>query len=103
MQENGNKAIVRRFVEDYQTGGDERALAELVAPDVLDHARAPGSAPGVEGVRQLFDAFRAAFPDFRARIDDQVAEDDKVVTRWRARHTPGRARSAPSNGQEVRD
>jgi predicted ester cyclase len=73
--------VVRRFVEEYQTAGDERAFAELLHPDVVDHSRPPGIAPGAVGVRQQFDGFRAAFADFRATILDQVAQDDKVVTR----------------------
>jgi predicted ester cyclase len=75
------KDLVQRFVDEYQTGADERALDELVHPDVLDHSRPPGVAPGIEGIRQQFDGFRAAFPDFRATILDQVAEGDRVVTR----------------------
>jgi predicted SnoaL-like aldol condensation-catalyzing enzyme len=76
-----NKQVVRRFVEEYQTGASEKAFAELLDPDVVDHSRPPGIAAGAEGVRQQFDALRAALPGFRARILDQVAEGDKVVTR----------------------
>jgi predicted ester cyclase len=75
------KTVVRRFVEEYQSGADEHAFAELLHPDVLDHSRPPGIAPGAEGVRQQFDGFRAAFAGFRAEILDQVTEGDKVVTR----------------------
>ena len=75
------KDLVRRFVDEYQTGADERAFDELVHPDILDHSRPPGVAPGAEGVRQQFNGFRAAFPDFRATILDQVADGDRVVTR----------------------
>jgi predicted ester cyclase len=75
------KEIVRRFVDEYQTGADDRALAELMDPNVVDHSRPPGVALGAEGVQQQFDTFRAAFADFRAEILDQIAEGDKVVTR----------------------
>src|SRR5688572_27793764 len=75
------KDVVRRFVEEYQTAADDRAFDELMHPDVLDHSRPPGIAPGAEGVRRQFDGFRAAFGGFRATILDQVAEGDKVVTR----------------------
>lgn len=90
------KTVVRRFVDEYQTGADERAFAELLHPDVLDHSRPPGIAPGAAGVRQQFDGFRAAFDGFRAEILDQIAEGDKVVTRkvFRGRH------SASFNGVE---
>ena len=73
--------VVRRFVDEYQTAASESAFAELLDPDVVDHSRPPGIAPGAPGVHQQFDGFRAAFPDFRATILDQIAEDDKVVTR----------------------
>jgi predicted ester cyclase len=75
------KEVVRRFVDEYQTGGSDEAFAELLAPDVVDHSRPPGIAPGAEGVRQQFDGFRATLEDFRAEILDQLAEGDKVVTR----------------------
>ena len=52
------KDLVRRFVDEYQTGGDERALDELVHPDVLDHSRPPGVAPGAEGIRQQVNGVR---------------------------------------------
>jgi predicted ester cyclase len=81
MNEEQNKQVVRRFVDEYQTGASASAFEELLDLDVLDHSRPPGIAPGAEGVRQQFDAFRTAFPDFRATILDQVAEGDKVVTR----------------------
>src|ERR1700730_8743746 len=75
------KETVRRFVDEYQTGADERALEELMHPDVIDHSRPSGVAPGDEGVRQQFDALRAAFPDFHDTILDQIADGDKDVTR----------------------
>jgi predicted ester cyclase len=75
------KDVVRSFIDRYQTGGDDRALEELMHPDIVDHSRPPGVALGAEGVRQQFDGFRGAFSDFRATILDQVAEGDKVVTR----------------------
>jgi predicted ester cyclase len=81
MHAEANKQVVRRFVDEYQTAADEQSFAELLHPDVLDRSRPPGIAEGAAGVRQQFEAFRAAFPDFRAVIHDQIAEGDKVVTR----------------------
>lgn len=75
------KDIVRRFVDEYQTGGSETAFAECLDANVIDHSLPPGIAPGAPGVHQQFDGFRAAFPDFQATILDQIAEDDRVVTR----------------------
>jgi steroid delta-isomerase-like uncharacterized protein len=102
MSEQINKEIVRRFVDEYQTGGSETAFAELLDPDVVDHSLPPGISPGAEGVKQQFDGFRAAFPDFRATILDQVAEGDLVVTRkvFHGTHR-GELGGIPPSGREV--
>jgi steroid delta-isomerase-like uncharacterized protein len=102
MPEEQNKQIVRRFVDEYQTGASESAFEELLDQAILDHSRPPGIAPGAEGVRQQFDGFRAAFPDFRATILDQVAEGDKVVTRkvFHGTHK-GDLWGIPATGREV--
>ena len=81
MQEQRNTQIVRRFVDEYQTDGDETTFAELMDPGFVDHSRPPGIAEGPEGVKQQFDLFRGAFSGFRAEILQQVAEGDLVVTR----------------------
>jgi predicted ester cyclase len=81
MHAEANKLVVRRFVDEYQTAANEQSFAELLHPEVVDRSRPPGIAEGAEGVRQQFEAFRAAFPDFHAVIHDQIAEGDKVVTR----------------------
>jgi predicted ester cyclase len=81
MHAAANKLVVRRFVDEYQTAANEQSFAELLHPEVVDRSRPPGIAEGAEGVRQQFEAFRAAFPDFHAVIHDQIAEGDKVVTR----------------------
>jgi len=74
------KDVVRRFIDEYQSGGDPAALTRYLDPEVIDHSRPPGIAPGAEGVRQQFDGFRAAFSGFRAEVLEMLAEDDKVVT-----------------------
>jgi predicted ester cyclase len=102
MQAERNKEVVRRFVDEYQTGASESAFAELMHLEILDHSRPPGIAPGADGVRQQFDGFRAAFPDFRATILDQIAEGDKVVTRkvFHGTHE-GDLWGIPPTGREV--
>jgi predicted ester cyclase len=102
MQAAESKRIVRRFVDEYQTGASDAAFAELLDPDVVDHSRPPGIAPGAEGVRQQFDGFRAGLPDFRATILHQVAEADLVITHkvFHGTHT-GELMGIPPTGREV--
>lgn len=75
-----NKTIVRRFIEEFQNGGNESAAEELLAADFVDHSPFPGVSPDREGVKRLFAALRQAFPDLRAKIHDQLAEKDRVAT-----------------------
>lgn len=98
-----NKALMKRFIADYQVGHDEATLAELVADDFVDHSALPGLPPGRAGVKVLFDMFHAAFDGFRAEVHDQLAEDDKVVTRksFHGRHV-GEFLGIAATGRDVR-
>jgi hypothetical protein len=42
MDTTRNKALICSFIDEYQTGADERALRRTVHPDVVDHSRPPG-------------------------------------------------------------
>ncbi|HZN19116.1 MAG TPA: ester cyclase [Micromonosporaceae bacterium] len=98
-----NKALMQRFISEYQTNHDDAVLYELVADDFVDHSASPGLPPGREGVKAAFDAFHAAFAGFRAQVHDQVAENDRVVTRksFHGRHIGEYLGVAPTD-REVR-
>ncbi len=97
-----NKALVRRFVEEFQMRGDVAVCAELVAPDVVDHSAPPGIPPGRAGVVALFDGFRTAFAELRIEIHDMLAEGDQVVSRKtvHAKHV-GDFMGMPATGRTV--
>ena len=80
-----NKALVRRFYAEIDAG-NLAAMDELVAADFVDHdpPPIPGLPPGLDGLKQAFQIFLQATPGTHEVID-QVAEDDLVVTRIRAR------------------
>ncbi|MGH2921728.1 MAG: ester cyclase, partial [Gaiellaceae bacterium] len=42
---------------------------------------------GPDGFKENISAYRAAFSDARITVDDQIAEGDKVATRWTGRGT----------------
>jgi predicted ester cyclase len=85
-----NKVLVRRFLEA-QANADPDALEELLAPDFVDHSLQPDQSPGREGFILSVAEEPAIFSNLRAIIDDQVAEGDKVTTRftWRRIHDRG--------------
>ncbi|HMF03374.1 MAG TPA: ester cyclase [Acidimicrobiia bacterium] len=97
-----NKAIVRRFVEEYQSQGDETVADEILADDFVDHSPFGPFPPDREGVKQLFAALRRAFSDLHAVVQDQAAEGDKVWTRKTFHGTnDGEFMGMPPTGKKV--
>ena len=82
----GNKAVVLRFVEEVVNRGDTRLLADLVAAQHVRHAP-DGDLYGSEGVRIDVAEWRSGFPDLRLEVEDQVAEGDRVASRFVLRGT----------------
>lgn len=83
-----NKALVRREAEEIFSKGNLDAAEELYAPDYVGHEpTTPEDIRGIEGARQFAAEFREAFPDLRITVEDQVAEGDRVATRFTSRGT----------------
>jgi steroid delta-isomerase-like uncharacterized protein len=94
------KALVRR-VEEELSRGNLDIVDDLFAPDFLSHTPSK-EVHGREEEKRLIASLRNAFPDLRFSIDDQIAEGDKVVTRWTATGThKGEFVDTPPTGQEV--
>ena len=81
MSAESNKILVRRLVDEAQSRGNIAVVDELMADDFVDHTPFPGVPPTRDGVKMLFSYLRTAFPDLHVRGDEQVADDEKVVTR----------------------
>lgn len=83
-----NKVFVRRFFETMDSGNWDE-LRALMHPDhIFNFPLAPGPLDREAHVG-LCVMFRGAFSDIRHGIDDQIEDDDKVVTRGtvHVRHT----------------
>jgi predicted ester cyclase len=94
-----NKLKVRLFIEAVLNEGRLELIDDLVAADYVGHVPcAETEVTGPEGVRRLVSSHRRAHPGLHIKIDDQVAEDDRVATRWQATATasPARATSQPA-------
>ena len=81
-----NKALMRRGIEEVWNGGNFDVVDELIAGDYVGH-QPPIENHGPAGVKRYFAMLREAFPDIHFTIEDQIAEGDRVVTRWAARAT----------------
>jgi steroid delta-isomerase-like uncharacterized protein len=75
------KSLMRRFVDEFQSQGDEAVADELLADNFTNHTAPPGMAPDKPGVKVYFAAFRRAVPDLHAQVHDMLVDGDKVVTR----------------------
>ena len=96
------KTIVRRLVDEVQTGGDFAVFDELMDPAFIDHTPSPGFPPTRDGARQLYHAFRNAFPDMVATIEFQTGEGDLVTTRKTYKGTQkGEFLGIPATGRTV--
>ena len=71
-----NKAIVRRWIDVYNTHNLD-SFDEFIAPDYVDHTNKVDR----EGLRQLFIMGFTGFPDWHETIEDIIAEGDKVWIR----------------------
>jgi steroid delta-isomerase-like uncharacterized protein len=75
------KSLMRRFVDEFPSKGDEAVADELLADIFRTHTAPPGMSPGKQGVKAYFAAFRRAVPDLHAQVHELLADGDKVVTR----------------------
>ncbi len=99
MSIEDNKAVARRFFEEF-TNGNLDAVAEMFADDHVFHfPLAPGpqdKAQHVAGQQRV----KKIFPDYRFEVIDQIAEGDMVLTRCITRGTQrGEFMGRPGAGQ----
>jgi steroid delta-isomerase-like uncharacterized protein len=87
MSTEENKAISRRVIEEGFVKGNMVVVDALFAANHVNHDAPPGLPAGPEGLKQFVSIYRTAFPDLQIVIDQQVAEGDKVVTRWTSQGT----------------
>ena len=91
MSAEHNKALVRRFLEAHEGKADLDALDQMLAPNFVSHIkRLPGQQPDREGYKWAIAQYSAAFSLIRFVIEDQVAANDKVVTRFTVNSTHDR-------------
>ena len=99
--EDAAALVARLFAGSWQ--GDFDVVDELVAPDYVGHDSAePELVLGPQGVRSSLERYVAAFPGATVAIDEQLAESDRVATRWTVRgtHTGDLAGISPT-GKDV--
>ena len=96
------KTIARRFLVDAFSDGKLDLLDGLLDSAYVDHDAPAGTPSGIDGIRYLQTTFRDAFPDLRFTIEGQLAEGDKVATRYTLRGTHrGSLFGIPATGKSI--
>jgi len=104
MSAEENKALVRRFFEALQGKADLEALDKLLAPDFVSRTKLfPDQQPDREGYKRAISELLVTFSNTRLLIEEQVAEGEKVVTRFilRATHDRREIMGVAPTGREV--
>jgi len=97
-----NSSIIRRFVEEVLNQGNLDAASQFCWEDVVEQVPFPGQGPGLEGLKEIVRAMRTAFPDMRWSVEEQIQENDKVLSRfvWIGTHR-GEFLGVPATGHAV--
>ena len=97
------KAVVRRYYEEVWNGWSERALEELLSPDLVFRGSIGTLVEGIARFKQYRERIRSAFPDFHNHIDELVAEGDKVAAQLTYTGTHrGELFGFPGTGRKIR-
>ena len=101
MSAEENKALVRRFVEEFWNEGNMSAADELMAIDAEIHMPT-GEMVDLDGLKRFASTFRGSFPDWHSTLEELVAEGDRVAERWTGRGTHrGELQGIPPTGKRV--
>lgn len=103
MDTSTSKTVARSQFDRVWNRGEESAIEEFyTAGAVLHDPMIPVALEGRAAIRTLVQAYRLAFPNLAFTVEDQIAESDRVVTRWTARGTHLRALlGIPATGRQV--
>jgi len=87
MTELDNKSLVRRYYEEVLNQRNLEIFDELADPHFVSYL-ADDRRIGSMVYKQAIAGTLAIIPDLKVTIEDQIAEGDRVVTRWKATGTP---------------
>ena len=98
-----NAAIVRQFIDETLNQGDIEGSARFVWEDVVEQVPFPGQGPGLQGLKDVVRGMRVAFPDMHWCVEEQLADGDRVLTRfeWTGTHR-GLFLGVPATGRPVK-
>jgi ketosteroid isomerase-like protein len=106
MSTEQNKATARRWFFDIIAQGQLDVADEIFAANhvIHDPHGPPGGWPnGPEGLKMVASVFGGGFADWNIVVEDQIAEGDRVASRWIASAiNTGPLQGWPPTGRPVR-
>jgi serine phosphatase RsbU (regulator of sigma subunit) len=97
-----NKAIFRRYAEEVGNQHNFEIVDEIFERYIAHQPDGSTLVRGPEDVKRFQEEFHSAFPNFHISIEDQIAEGDKVVSRYTIRGIHQRAfRDMAPTGKEI--
>jgi len=76
-----NKAVVRNYAKEEDQGSKD-FVDKYVDPDFVFHYPNGAQLKGIDKLKNSVKSFQSALPDGNHQIEDQLAEGDKVATRY---------------------
>lgn len=89
MSSENNKSIVKKAISIWSTG-NVQAVDEVYSANCVHHQQQQSGSQSLKGpdsLKKFIQEFRSAFPDYKDTIEDQIAEGNKVVTRFTSQGT----------------
>jgi steroid delta-isomerase-like uncharacterized protein len=104
MSAQENKEKMRRLLEEAFGGGKTEIVDELLHSEFVcyDPNSEAGEIRGADTIKGEIEYFHSAVPDLTWRVVDQIAEGEKVVSRWEASGThQGEFFGVPGSGKRI--
>jgi predicted ester cyclase len=76
-----NKAVARRYIEEFWNRHNIDPVDEIVSTDYLNHAASAEYQRGFAGVKHVLNWLFGVFPDHRFDIEEAVADGETVAVR----------------------
>src|SRR6266536_1835135 len=98
-----NNQVICQFISYVLNKGDIDSAGKFFCEDMVEQVPLPGQGPGLAGLKDVLRGMRSAFPDMHWTVEEQVAEGDKVVTRfeWTGTHR-AEFLGVPATGRQVK-
>jgi steroid delta-isomerase-like uncharacterized protein len=101
MSTEDNKALVRRFYEEVFNQRNLALVDQLFTTNHVFH-NPPTTLHGREEFKQLLSVYITAFPDARFTVEEEIAEGERVASRYTFRGThQGELMGNPPTGKQV--